>query len=58
MTRPTKQNPYCEFKDDRERRVALNVRARWRYSALMVAAVASVPINWTEKIRWVTNLLH
>jgi hypothetical protein len=33
-------NPYCGFKDDKERRLALNVRARWYASAAIAVAFA------------------
>lgn len=58
MARQPKLDPYCNFKDDHERRIALNVRARWRSSATMVVAFASVSIDWTEKIQWLMSLFH
>ncbi len=54
--RRTKPDPYDGFKDDRERRRALNVRVRWYASAVMVvAAMTSNPINATEWLQW---LMH
>ena len=58
MTRQTKQDPYCGFKDDRERRMALNVRARWYAAAAMAAALASAPTDWMGKFRWLMSLFH
>ncbi len=54
--RPTKPDPYDGFKDDKERRRALNVRVRWYASAVMVvAAMTSNPISPTEWLQW---LMH
>jgi hypothetical protein len=58
MPRLTKPNPYCGFKDDRERRLALNTRARSYAIAAVATAVAGAPVNWTEKIRWLMSLFH
>ena len=52
------KDPYCGFKKDRERRMALNVRVRWYASAAMVAAIAAPPTAWIGKMRWLMNLLH
>ncbi len=54
--RPIKPDPYDGFKDDRERRRALNVRVRWYASAVMVVAtMTSNLINATEWLQW---LMH
>jgi hypothetical protein len=53
-----KINPYCGFRDDRERRRALNARARWKAMADIAAVLARTPIYWVEGIRWLMNLFH
>jgi hypothetical protein len=58
MQRPIKPDPYCGFKDDRERRRALNTRARCTALAMVAFAVAGSPINWLEKMQWLKSLFH
>lgn len=54
-----RQNPYCGFTDDRERRRALNVKARWSALAVMVVALASSQSPWMEEgIRWLMHWFH
>jgi hypothetical protein len=55
MKRKTVQNPYCDFKGDRERRRALNTLAWSRAIPAMLAALAMAPVHWIELIRW---LMH
>jgi hypothetical protein len=57
MQRIPKPDPYDGFKDDRERRRALNTRVRSYAIAMMVMALAGAPINWMEKIRWLKTFL-
>ena len=55
MPRPIKPDPYNGFKEDRERRIALNTRVRWYAGAAAVAAVAGAP-GLAEKMRWLMHL--
>ena len=57
MPRPTKPDPYDGFKEDRERRMALNTRVRWYAGAVAVAAVAGAS-DVMERLRWLMNLFH
>ena len=57
MLRQTKPDPYDGFKDDRERRLALNTRVRWYASAVVAMATVGAPVNWTEKIQWLMRFL-
>lgn len=41
-------NPYNGFKDDRERRLALNARARWNALALFAIAILGKPFKLLE----------
>lgn len=52
-----KSDPYSTFKDDRERRLALNTRVRSHAVVMVTAALVGAPINWMEKFRWLTHLL-
>lgn len=56
--RPNRPDPYNGFKDDRERRRALNTRARSYALAMVAVAAAGAPVNWMEKFLWLMNLLH
>jgi hypothetical protein len=56
MPRHYKPDPYCGFKDDRERRMALNARAR--YAALACVALATLNTDVLEKFRWLMTLFH
>ncbi len=56
MQRPTKPDPYCGFKDDRERRLALNTKVRWYAGAAAISALAGAP-QLMEKLRWLTTAL-
>lgn len=58
MSRPSKPDPYCGFRDDRERRRALNTRARCWALAMVAFALASGPMDWKEKMRWLMSLFH
>lgn len=58
MQRSPKPDPYCGFRDDAERRRALNTRARCYALAAVAMAVTQAPVNWMEKIQWLTNFLH
>ena len=53
MPRCFKPDPYNGFKDDRERRRALNVRAR-----CMALAVASLNPNMQEIVRLILGLFR
>ena len=55
MPRPIKPDPYNGFKEDRERRIALNTRVRWYAGAAAVVAVAGAP-GLAEKMRWLMHL--
>ena len=55
--RGLRPNPYCAFKDDRERRRALNVRNVC--VAIAVVAVAWGPASaWGGALRWLVGLFH
>lgn len=56
MQRHYKTNPYCSFKDDRERRLALNVRAVT--NAIAVVALAASQTDLMEKFRLLTTWLQ
>ena len=58
MSQSKKSDPYCGFKDDQERRRALNTRVRSYAVAMVVMAVYGAPVNWTEKFRWLIALFH
>jgi hypothetical protein len=58
MLLQTKPDPYDGFKDDRERRRALNTRVRSYATAVMVTAVAGAPVDWMEMLRWLMTLFH
>lgn len=51
-----KPDPYCGFKDDRERRRALNVRAI--SYALAAVALSSLDVDWQARISWFARLFH
>jgi hypothetical protein len=57
--RPIKPDPYDGFKSDRERRRALNTRARCYATAFIAMAVAVVltkkPIYLVGVIRWLKH---
>jgi len=57
--RHIKPDPYDGFKSDRERRRALNTRARCSATAFVAIAVAAVltqkPIYLAGVIRWLTH---
>ena len=57
MPRSIRQNPYNGFKEDRERRLALNTKVRWYAGATAVAAFAGAP-DLMERLRWLMNLFH
>jgi hypothetical protein len=57
MQQLPKPDPYDGFRDDRERRRALNTRVRWYASAVVAATLAGAPINWMEKIQWLKTFL-
>lgn len=54
MSRRFKPDPYNGFKDDRERRRALNARAR--YFALAFVALALIDPNKLSVIKWMGDL--
>ncbi len=56
MPRYYKPDPYCGFKDDRERRMALNVRAVC--FAVVAVAWAASPTDLQGKIQWLMTWFH
>ena len=60
MPKPPKTDPYNGFKDDRERRLALNTRARSNAVAAGATAMAvfTTHIDWMERLRWLMSLFH
>lgn len=57
MRRLIKPDPYDGFKDDRERRRALNTRARSYALAMVAVATIGAPVNWIEKFQWLMRVL-
>ena len=57
MPRQNKRDPYDGFKNDQERRRALNTRVRSYALTAMVTAMVSAPINWMEKFQWAMHFL-
>jgi hypothetical protein len=58
MQRLIKPDPYDGFKNDQERRRALNTRVRCRSLAMVAVALAGAPIDWMGRFRWLTSLFH
>lgn len=58
MPRQSKTDPYDGFKNDQERRRALNTRVRCHALTLMVVAMVGAPIDWTEKFQWAMHFLR
>ena len=56
MSHNFKPDPYCGFKDDQERRRALNVRAI--SYALAAVALAALDVDWQTKLSWIVGLLR
>jgi hypothetical protein len=60
MPRPHKPDPYKDFKDDRERRLALNFRVTW--SSIVTIVVACVLSNQAPSLaaalKWFKTLLQ
>lgn len=57
MNRRYKPDPYNGFKDDRERRLALNVRVL-SYSVVAIFPMASTHAEPMETLRWLMHLFH
>jgi hypothetical protein len=55
--RLTRPDPYNGFKDDRERRMALNTRARSYAVAMVGVAMAGTSTDWIGRLRWLMNWL-
>jgi hypothetical protein len=55
MRRPTEHNPYCGFTDDKERRRALNTRAR-SYAVVAIASALGSSHILTEVLSWLMHL--
>jgi hypothetical protein len=55
---PPKPDPYNGFKDDQERRRALNARVRSYAAAVMVVAITRAQIDWNEVVRWLMYFLR
>jgi hypothetical protein len=58
-TSPHKPDPYTGFKDDCERRRALNWRSTCRATTAVAAsfACAGVSIPWADALRWLKTFL-
>lgn len=56
MPRQFKPDPYCGFKDDRERRLALFIRELSK--VLMVVAIAATQTHLPETFRWLMTWFH
>ena len=56
MSKQHKPDPYNGFKDDRERRLALNTRALCYTVAAVAWAVAGSPTDWLKKLQWLAGL--
>jgi hypothetical protein len=48
-------SPYNGFKDDRERRRALNTRVRCRMLVALSVSLLSHPSGWAETLLWIKN---
>lgn len=44
--RKKKDDPYCEYKDDHQRTLALLSKHRWEFYGKVVSAVALIAIAW------------
>jgi hypothetical protein len=51
-------SPYNGFKDDRERRRALNTRVRCRMLVALSVSLISHPSGWAETLLWITDLVR
>lgn len=58
MTSQGKPDPFCAFKDDRERRIALTVRSCCTCLSTIVGTVAAARVDWMENLRWLMSLFH
>jgi hypothetical protein len=56
--RQTKPDPYNRFKDDRERRRALNTRARSQAIPMVAIALATASTDWMGVLRWLKLWVH
>jgi hypothetical protein len=56
MKRKIAQDPYCGFRNDRERRRALNTRERWQALTKLIPSLARISIYCIETIRWLMHL--
>lgn len=55
--RANRPDPYNGFKDDRERRMALNTRARSYAVAMVAIAMAGTSTDWIGRLRWLMTWL-
>lgn len=55
MPRLSQLDPYNGFKNDRERRLALNVRVL-SYSVVAVVAMITTPVRPMEILQWLMRL--
>jgi hypothetical protein len=57
-----RDDPYCAFKNDRERRIALVARSRWTAvtaaCTAVAASIAARPEHWKETVQWLISLFH
>lgn len=58
MPRSPKSNPYCAFKDDRERRIALTVRSCCSCVTAIATAAMATHVDWMEPLRWLVAWFH
>ena len=56
MTMAARPNPYCGFKDDRERRTALISRDVRLVRIVGISAVAGVAAPWMEGLAWLRTM--
>lgn len=52
----SRPNPYCGFKDDRERRTALISRDVRLVLIVGISAVAGAATHWMEVLTWLKTL--
>jgi len=58
LHRSTRPDPYCAFKADRERRLALKDR-HWRdVLIVLIVAVSAPAVPWSTMLMWARSLLR
>ncbi len=58
MFRRNRPDPYNGFKDDRERRLALNTKVRWSMAAAVATAACGSHVDWIGTLQWLKSFFH